>query len=99
MLKAARSPKVRAVAHRAAVQLVVVEQPAAVPQAVVHRAAAHKAVVPQVAVPRAVAVRLAVCRMPGVAPLAGVRAVTRLPAVPAAAPQAQDLLAAVVAVG
>ncbi len=83
----------QAAAHRAVVQPVVEQQVA------VHLAAAHKAVVPQVAVPRAVAARLAVCRTAEAAPLAGVRAVTHLPAVPAAAPRAQDLPVAVAAVG
>jgi hypothetical protein len=61
--------------------------------AVVHRAVA----VLLVAVPRAAAERRAACPTPVVAPLAVVRVVSPLQAVPVAAPRAEDLLAVVVA--
>jgi hypothetical protein len=50
---------------------------------------------PVVAEPR---VAVAVRRMPGVEPLAVVRAASRLPVVPQAAPQAEDFLVVVAAV-
>lgn len=78
-----------AVLRVAALQVVVLR--AAAPRAAARQVAVLRAVVLQVAVPRAVAARQVVCRTPGAVPLAGVRAVTRLPAVPVAAPQAQDL--------
>jgi len=94
--------------HRAAARPVVVPQAvalqvaelrAAVRPAVVRLAAVKPVVVRPVAVKLAVAVgaadRQVACPTLGAVPLAVVRAVIRLPAVPAAAPRAEDLMAVV----
>lgn len=60
-------------------------------------AAVPPVAVRQVAVLRAAEPQAAVCLTPVVAPLAVVRVVSPLRAVPAAAPRAEDLLAVVVA--